>query len=308
LARPFTITAVALPLANPLTQREDTSACAPTFARQAPRALHLWHLASLDAPTVAVVWAIAFAWVAGVHLDPWIPLLLACGTWTVYVGDRLLDAYRAISSRNFGGLRERHYFHWRRRHFLLPIACATAAVAATLVMRCMPLAVRNRDSVLAAAALVYFSGVHSQAKLPDWLKNLASKELLVGLLFTAGCVAPTLSRLHSQDWPLFACLPLFVALAWVNCSAIENWESPGKQTGVLLRASFLGIAGLAACEAFAFSDPRASALAFCAGASALLLSLLDHSRDRCSPLTMRALADLLLLTPLVLVILGARHG
>ncbi len=61
-----------------------------------PRALHLWHLASLDAPTVAVVWTLAFAWAAGVHLDRWVLVLLASGTWTVYVGDRLLDAHRAI--------------------------------------------------------------------------------------------------------------------------------------------------------------------------------------------------------------------
>ena len=251
----------------------------------------------------------AFAWVADIHLDPWFLLLLACGTWTVYVGDRLLDAYRAISSSNLHGLRERHYFHWRHRHVLLPIACASAAVAAALVMLRMPLAVRDHNAVLAAAALAYFSGVHSRARFPEWLRKLASKEVLVGFLFTAGCVAPTLSRLHSPDWPFFACLPLFVALAWVNCSAIENWESHSGQTGLLLRASFLGIAGLAACEAFALSDPRASALACCAGASALLLSLLDRSRDRFSPVTMRAFADLVLLTPLLLVIiLGARHA
>ncbi|MEI4861391.1 hypothetical protein Q8G41_27770, partial [Klebsiella pneumoniae] len=53
---------------------------------QIPRILTLWHLASLDAPTVAVVWALSFAWAAGVHLTPWTPLLLASGTWSVYVG------------------------------------------------------------------------------------------------------------------------------------------------------------------------------------------------------------------------------
>lgn len=297
---------MALPLANPLTQSENNCECALTLTWQAPRALHLWHLASLDAPTVAVVWALAFAWAAGVQLDRWLPLLLACGTWTVYVGDRLLDAERAIRSGNLGALRERHYFHWRHRRLLIPIACATAAITAILVARCIPFPVRSRDSVLAAAALMYFSGVHSATRLPDWLRKLASKELLVGLLFTAGCAAAALSGLHSAHGPLFACLALFAALAWVNCAAIESWESSKNQTSVILHTLVLGTAGLAASAAFAFMDAQASALACSAATSALLLSLLDRTRIRISPLTLRTLADLVLLTPLVLVIVGAR--
>ncbi len=294
---------MALPLANPLTHRENSCQCTQTW--QAPRALHLWHLASLDAPTVSVVWALAFAWAAGVHLDLWVPLLLACGTWTVYVGDRLLDAHRAIRSGNLGALRDRHYFHWRHRHLLVPIACASAAIATDLVAHRMPVAVRSHDSVLAAAALVYFSGVHISTKLPEWLPKFASKEFLVGLLFTAGCAAPTLSHLHSAQWPFFACLEFFVALAWVNCAAIESWESSSSQTAILLSTFVLGAASLAASLAFAFTDARASALACSVAASALLLSLLDRTRTRISPLTLRTLADLVLLAPLV-VFLGAR--
>ncbi len=255
---------------------------------------------------VAVVWALAFAWVAGVHLDAWIPLLLACGTWTVYVGDRLLDAYRAISSEELDALQERHYFHWRHRRLLVPIACVTASVAVALVMQRMPVAARDRNAVLAVAAIMYFSGVHSPARLPRWLRKVASKELLVGLLFTAGCSAPTLSRLPSANWPFFSCLAVFAALAWVNCSAIEGWESSETPATVSLPTIALGIGCLTASAALAFIDARASALVCCAEASALLLSLLDRTRDRISPLTLRTLADLVLLTPLVLLILGAR--
>jgi hypothetical protein len=296
---------VALSLANPFTLHENSRECAPTRALQVSRALHLWHLASLDAPTVALVWALAFAWTAGVHLDRWVLLLLASGTWTVYVGDRLLDAHHAIRSGYLGELRERHYFHWRHRRLLIPIACAGAAIAAGLVARRIPYAVRRRDSVLAAAALIYFSGVHSAARAPDWLRRLVSKEMLVGLLFTAGCAAPTLSRLHSARWPVFACLVLFVALAWVNCAAIERWESSVNET-VFRQAFVLGIAGLGASGAFLFTEPRASALACSIAVGALLLCMLDLTRTRVSPLTLRTVADLVLLTPFVLVILGTR--
>lgn len=56
----------------------------------------LWHLSSLDAPTVAVVWSLGFGWAAGVRLPFWVPVLIALGTWAVYIGDRLLDARSAL--------------------------------------------------------------------------------------------------------------------------------------------------------------------------------------------------------------------
>jgi hypothetical protein len=268
--------------------------------------LQVWHLASLDAPTVAIAWTLGFAWAVNLHLDYWVLVLIATGTWSVYVGDRVLDARRAMRSGELAGLRERHYFHWRHRRLLIPIACATAAVAAGLVARCMPAAVRTHDSVLAAAALIYFSSVHTAPRLPLWLRKLVSKEFVVGLLFTVGCVAPTLTRSHSARWSFFACILIFIALAWLNCTAIESWESSLNQTGVFPNALLLGVVGLAATGAFLFTDPRASALAFSAAVSALLLSLLDRARIRISPLTQRTLADLVLMTPLVLVILGTR--
>ena len=298
---------MALPLANPLVKREVNCHCAQPSAQPILRALHLWHLASLDAPTVAVVWALAFARVAGVQLNAWVPLLLVCGTWTVYVGDRLLDARRAIRSSAWGTLRERHYFHWRHRRLLIPLGSATAAIAAVLVMSRMPIAARHRDSVLAAAALMYFSGVHSASRPPLWLRKRVSKEFLVGLLFTAGCAAPTLSRLHAVHWPLIACLPLFATLAWFNCSAIERWEMPDLQTGTLLRTIILGISCFVVAGALFFTDGPASALSCAAGVSALLLALLDRIHARISPLTLRALADLVLLTPVILIAMGAHH-
>jgi hypothetical protein len=298
---------VALPLANPLKLSESTFNCTPAASSRASRVLQLWHLTSLDAPTVAVVWALSFAWAVGVHLAPWVPLLLACGTWTVYVGDRLLDARRAIRSRDLCPLRQRHFFHWRHRRTLIPIACATTAIAVALIEGRMPAAIRDRNSVLAAAALVYFSGVHWTARLPVWLRKLVSKELLVGLLFTSGSIAPAIAHAHFMEWPFVACFAIFVALAWSNCSAIERWESSRVHPGVLLRTAVLGMAGIAASGALAFLNWRLSALCCSAGISALLLSLLDRKRAEISPLTLRALADLVLLAPLWAVLVGLNH-
>ncbi|WP_348265043.1 hypothetical protein P8935_11005 [Telmatobacter sp. DSM 110680] len=266
-----------------------------------PRALHLWHLASLDAPTVAVVWTIAFASAAGVHLDAWVLLLIACGTWCVYVGDRLLDVQRAMRLDSLDNPRERHYFHWHHRRWLIPGACAAAAIAALLIVDRMSSAARHRDSVLAAAALLYFSGVHSTATMPHWIRKRMSKEFVVGLLFTAGCAAPTLARIAPVRWPLIVCLASFAALAWLNCFAIERWESSDFETGISSRSNTLSIVFFVMAAALSFVSTQIAGMVCIAGISATLLTLLDLTRRRVSTLTLRTLADMVLLTPLILL-------
>jgi hypothetical protein len=277
--------------------------------RQFTRILDLWHLASLDAPTVAVVWAFAVARSAGVHLEPWIPLLLACGTWTVYVIDRLLDARRAINSHNLATLRERHYFHWRHRHALFPLAASAGALALALIIRLMPIATREHDSLIAAAALIYFSGVHSPAQLPRWAFRIASKELLVGILFAAGCAAPALSHLHvgASAWPILPSVLFLASLAWLNCAAINIWETQSTRIRIPASVATLTFAGLVAAMVLAPDHARVSALLGCGALSSLLLFVLHRMQHRLDPVTLRALADLILLTPVLLLIPGAPH-
>ena len=178
----------------------------------------------------------------------------------------------------------------------------------------MPIAIRERNSVLAAAALMYFSGVHSPVRIPAWLRRLVSKELLVGVIFTAGCAAPAISQMHftagrgSAKWPLFVCFAFFAALAWVNCRAIERWESSEKQAGVLLHAEMLTVAGAAVSAALWQTNPRAAALALAGTTSSLLLLLLDRARFSISALTLPVLADIVLLTPALMLPLGAHRG
>jgi hypothetical protein len=302
---------VALPLANPLSAREYNRIHKTRRVSICLQALRLWHLASFDAPTVAVVWAYVIAKVEGVHLLPWVALLLFSGTWTVYVGDRLLDAYRAMRSSRLDALRERHFFHWHHRHTLVPLAACSAAFAATLVAHLMPVVVRERNSVLAAAALMYFSGVHSTSRFPAWLRTAGWKELLVGILFTAGCATPTLSQIHfgvvrvATVWPFFLCLGFLAVLAWCNCRAIDRWESAESSSEVRFHACLLVVAGATISVALAWTHAGPSALIASATASSFLLLILDRMRFRVSPLTLRALADLVLLTPAVLFAVGA---
>jgi hypothetical protein len=312
----------------------------------APAFLRLWHLTSLDAPTVAVVWALGFAWVLGERLPPLLPVLLALVVWVIYVADRLLDSHAGQRAGQIEGLRARHAFHWKHRWILGPLAAAATCAAAGLVLLWMPAMARERSTVLAAAALAYFTRVHSSqgpVRAPfqsSFLTPFLTKELLVGVLFAAGCALPAWNRAPAAPWPLAAPVVFFAALAWLNCHAIECWESgEGSPAGPIPRAEFgvnvshpcagrkaqgwgtehwwlrrngamrkietlgftLGLAAILAAVGLSAPQPRPAALLLAGAASALLLALLDRLRGDLTPLALRAAADLALLTPLALL-------
>ena len=271
--------------------------------------LRLWHLTSLDAPTVAVMWSLAFAWVSGVQLVLWIPALQALAVWVVYVGDRLLDARGARGTLTEHALRERHFFHWRHRRVLLPLtAVASCAVAWMIFFATIPLATRERDSLLAIAGLVYFACIHAwrgDGRLTRRIPQAPlSKEMLVGISFAVGCAVPTLA--HTPLSPLLPLVSYFAALAWLNCHAIERWESGFELSGMPVIASgvVLAVVGLALAVVMAAAvGPRPAALLAAGAASALLLAALDRTRKRLTPVMLRAAADAALLTPALLLIL-----
>ena len=146
----------------------------------APAPLRLWHLTSLDAPTVAVVWALSFAWSAGIKLPLWVLALLALATWTVYVADRLLDARAGLRMGETDQLRMRHHFHWRHRPILIPLAFVSGCTAAVMAIALMPPAAREGNTVLAAAAFVYFTRVHS-ASLGGEKRIFSPTQLLISI-------------------------------------------------------------------------------------------------------------------------------
>jgi hypothetical protein len=165
----------------------------------------------------------------------------------------------------------------------------------------MPSGARERNAPLALAGLIYFSSVHSWPG-KQWL---FPKELVVAVLFTTGCALPALGRSASVSPAFVAGLVFFAALAWLNCHAIERWESVDSRfSGPQIRsaAGLLTVAGLLFASLLFRVDSRISALIGTAVASACLLALLDGLRCRMNPLTLRSAADLVLLTPLVLLL------
>jgi len=290
--------------------------------------MRFWHLASLDAPTVAVVWSMSFAWATGVRLPAWVPVLLALVTWVVYVGDRILDAKAcfqwmiqpsrgdidshpsakklrkdgapSVQSCDLHGLRQRHLFHWRHRRALVPLAIVAACFAVCIMALLMPPRAKEHDTLLAVAAFAYFSGIHGRRKLPA----LLPKELLVAVLFTTGCALPALNRVAGGSTILIALIAYFAALAWLNCHAIERWESQVHSSRIATMGGLLGLAGAFLAALIFALQPHPAMLIAAGAASALLLAFLDRIRDRLAPLALRAAADLVLLTPVLLGVLA----
>lgn len=189
----------------------------------------------------------------------------------------------------------------------IPLALASGAAAIFIICEWMPRSIRENDSLLAAASLAYFARVHSKrAAFAPF-----SKEFLVGVIFTIGCVLPTWSRAQFSStaslWPLLTATAAFGFLAWLNCVAIDCWESRDSrghsiaQLGTSLCLAFSICALLLLCE----HHPRMAYLLVCASISALLLGLFDRYRDRLTPVTLRSAADMVLLTPALPLVFAA---
>lgn len=271
------------------------------------RPLRWIHLNSLDAPAVAVVWLLAFAHAAAIVLPHWIPLALGLACWSFYLLDRLLDARRSLNAANRSRLRARHLHHWRFRQILFPIALAAFVTAAVLALAQMSRPALLRNGALAAATLLYFSGVHGVRLSRPTAFHF--KELFVALIFTSACMAPVLARMGNH----LIFLPAFLAysaLAWFNCYAIEAWERTrltALNSAARVTAAIAAALVLSRAVFLAPAHPQRALLLLCALASAALLFLLDRLRHRFSPLALRIAADLVLLTPALLLLPGFKR-
>jgi hypothetical protein len=267
-----------------------------------------WHLLSLDAPTVAVVWTWFVARAYRVDLPPASLAAMVVAVWALYAGDRLLDARLFDSDLPLqpNELEARHLFHYRhRRAFLAGIGLA-AAVLGALVPALGLAAIRLYlvEGALLAAWFAVLHGTHSAHRLP--------KEIAVGLFFSAAIFIPTVTRRPGTlNLGLFLSAILFAALCGLNCLFIYAWEHDGADRQPARRAHattrlavarlpplavLLAAAGLAAS---CISRQSLLIAAACALAAALLL-VLDRRRRWFSRTHLRAAADLALLTPLLL--------
>jgi hypothetical protein len=272
--------------------------------------LEVWHLLSLDAPSVAALWTWFVAHAHRVQLPAKPVAAMFLAVWVLYAADRLLDARslrRALVPSRPGVpviLEARHLFHHRYRTRFVACACMALVVLAALVPELNHVAVR-----LFAAEGFVLAGWFVTLHATPFARHLP-KELALGVFFSAAVFIPTAARMHGSTLPLLVGAALFALLCSLNCLFIYRWEAPpyaeaGHPTTrfaarfvIPLGVAVVGIGTALGMASSTFLPPVSLAVALAAAA----LLLLDRLRPRLPPTMLRAAADFALLTPLVVLL------
>ncbi|WP_254063726.1 hypothetical protein [Granulicella sp. S190] len=265
--------------------------------------LALWHLLSLDAPTVASLWIWFIASANHLRLSFLSVIAMFLAVWMLYAADRLLDA-RLIGTPESSELEARHYFHSRhRRAFLIAILVTSAALA--LLLPHLEAEAIHLYLVLGVLLFGYFILIHvtrSAHRLP--------KEIAVGLFFAAATFIPTVARRPGLRIELLPLAILFAALCSLNCLFIYDWEHSTLShsdhpahaaTRIALRhLRIIAVALILLSSSVAVFDHQAPwPISVAIVVAAILLLLLHEARHRMARLTLRSLADLALISPLL---------
>jgi hypothetical protein len=258
-----------------------------------------WNILSLDAPTVAVTWALLLARPSHIRLRAADEIVLSLVVWCIYVSDRVFDGLKPTNQRV---LRERHVFcakHRRAMTWLLVLAAAAVLWVTADFLAPMEVSAGMK---LAAIIGAYMATIHVGH---GSMARFVPKELAVGILFAVGTTLPAWSRLSEFSWDEWIPFGLFAVLCSLNCLAIECWENEPhypdwfQSRSPVIRWAETRINQLAAAlAASAFAvilvrrQPgpfRSELLAI--SLAALLILLLNRHRNRLSGRALRVLAD-----------------
>jgi hypothetical protein len=269
----------------------------------------LWHLLSLDAPTVAALWVWFIAAADHIRLPVSSIAAMFIAVWMLYAADRLLDT-RSLDSQSpqEQRLEARHYFHHRHRTAFLAGILMASTTLAPLLLRLSTGAI-HLYLILGGLLFGYFILIHATRSAHRF-----PKEIAVGIFFAAATFIPTVARQPSLRLPLLPSALLLATLCCLNCLFIYAWEHDSLRpsapdhpahasTRFALRhlplfATAIALAG----TMLALFDHRApwpipSAISI----SAALLLVLHNRRRDMTALSLRAAADLVLLTPILLI-------
>lgn len=270
--------------------------------------LILWHLLSLDAPTVATLWTWFVARTIPLRLPVAALLAMFFAVWMLYAADRLLDAATSIPAE----LEARHRFHHRySKTFITGVLIASIALA-ILLPRLETRAI-HLYLILGGLLTGYFILIHA---IPLAASKMTSprlpKEIAVGIFFSAATFIPTVARRPDLRLTLLGPALLFAALCSLNCLFIYAWEHPNPHPGQPAHASTrlaldhlsgitASIVVAAAILLYLTRHNQQWPIPLACALSTVLLSLLHHQRRSIAPIALRAAADLALLTPFLIL-------
>jgi hypothetical protein len=282
------------------------------------------NLVCLDAPLVAIAWLWLFARTFHVPVQLGNAIALFLTAWLIYLGDRLADAL-ALKANSRRSLRQQ--FCLDHREIWIATVALVAGFDAYVILGAVASETFVAGAVVGVLALIYLVVNHPLGRV--W-RSLPAKELVIGILFAAGTVVALLPRLPALNFAFAVAIVAFAMLCALNCISIAGWEheldfAQGKVSiatrhpGIVGRVGRicvgLGVAGLF----LAIIYPAAALLFACISVSAWLLAWLNASprikegrfQNRPRRFVNRrslgrdqrtALADLVLLTPLVVLI------
>lgn len=268
------------------------------------------NLLCLDAPLVAVAWQWIFARSFGAHLTWPLRALLFLTAWLIYLGDRFADTMRlpvdAPQSERHRFCRD-HMVGWWIAIVIIFV------VDAGLALRSLDLQLLFLGGTLAVICALYL--FLNQLLGGRW-RPVPMKEKAVGVLFAAGTTLAVVGQLPGLTISFAFAIILFAMLCTLNCLCIASWEreldtAQGK-TSLLtgwpsaeraLRPLGLFIVGVSLVLALVWRF--AAPLWICLAVSALLLNRL-HAANSLPRDNRTALADLVLLTPLVVLLASFR--
>lgn len=269
--------------------------------------LWLWpNLLGLDAPFVAVSWQLLYSRCFAISLPWFIHLLLGLSVWCVYLADRLYDAFRANDFT---------HATWRLRftkeHFttLVAITALAGCINLFLIIRFVPEHLIVHGLITAGLLAIYYAfRFGSSGKVAI----VVPREIMCGTVFAIGSAIATFSygQAGTTNLRFLGAVAMLGLVCSASCILISVWEreediasgdnsiaSPTPGIPPRFRRLLLPLVLLYAIVAFA--DPWQIHVA--AGLSALALYLMARFEKKLSPTLLRALADGVLLTPLLLI-------
>ena len=284
---------------------------APAVALRLRYSPMLWlNLLCLDAPIVAVAWQWIFAQTFGAQLHLALRALLFLTAWLIYLADRFADTIKLPAG---SPISLRHAFCREHMAGWWVAVVVIFVVDLFLALRTLDLQMFLLGGTLAAICCLYLFVNHS---LGGKWRPVPMKEKTIGALFAAGTTLAVVGQLPGLTISFGVAVMLFAILCTFNCLSIAAWEreldaAQGKASfltgwpGVARALRPIGYALAFASLVFAAFWRSTWPLGFCLAASALLLVRLNVVREL--PRDNRtALADLVLLTPLVVLLFSLR--
>ncbi|HEX4073905.1 MAG TPA: hypothetical protein VHX49_00760 [Candidatus Acidoferrales bacterium] len=267
------------------------------------------HLLSLDAPLVAVLWQLLFAKALHAPLPPVVTLVTALVIWLIYVADRILDSYQPEETE---GEALRHQFYRAHRLAFLPVFLIVLLVTGWMSYANLGFKTWRDGLLLAGIVGGYFAIVHLLGgRAQKWFP----KEIAVAILFGIGTFMPVSVRAQDLHFRFLLPFLLFLLVLWMNTLLIEYAEwvtlrgrrAARPHQSTILVGQHLAVFGvsvgiLALCAMASRWFPQTRPILLAEALSALALALLAWKWRRISSYAVRVIADVVLLTPLFLLV------